>query len=159
MPQYSRPSLDEVDRELVDRLRADGRVTNAALAKAVGIAESTCTARVRRLRERGVITGFHAEVDPAMVGRPVEALVAVRFAGQQRQEFERLRAELLEVPGVLALFHLSGSTDYLVQVAAPTTDALRDFVLDHLTSNAGVAHAETSLVFDRARGAARLAQG
>src|SRR5699024_2124876 len=102
MPQHSLPSLpllDAIDRELVERLRADGRTTNAALAKAVGIAESTCTARVRRLRERGVITGFHAEVDPAMVGRPVEALVAVRFAGQQRQEFERLRAELLEVPG------------------------------------------------------------
>lgn len=157
MPKDPRPVLDPIDRELVELLRADGRLTNAALAKAVGIAESTCTTRVRRLLDRGVITGIHAEVDPALLGRPVEAFVAVRFAGQRRADFERLRAELPAVPGVLGLFHLSGSTDYLVHVAAVSTDALRDFVLDHLTGRPGVAHAETSLVFDRTRATARLA--
>jgi len=154
--QNPQVTLDPIDRELIELLRADGRATNAALAKAVGISESTCALRVRRLRNRGVLTGFSAEVDPATVGRPVEALVAVRFAGQLRQEFERLRIELLAVPGVLGLFHVSGSTDYLVHVAATSTDALRDFVLDHLTGRAGVAHVETSLVFDRVRGTAPI---
>lgn len=159
MPQNLQSGLDRIDGHLVELLRADGRATNAALAKEVGISESTCAMRVRRLRSRGVITGFSAEVDPAKVGRAVEALVAVRFAGQLRQEFERLRAELLAVPGALGLFHLSGSTDYLVHVAATSTDALRDFVLDHLTGRPGVAHVETSLVFDRVRGTAPLTAG
>lgn len=154
--QDPRPALDEVDRVLCETLRHDGRATNATLAKAAGIAESTCTARLRRLYSLGVVTGVHAVVDHVALGRPVEALVAVRFAGQRRRDFERLRAELPAIPGVLQIFHVSGANDYLVHVAARSTSELRDFVLDHLTSRADVAHAETSLVFDHARGRAPL---
>lgn len=118
------------------------------LARAAGIAESTCIARVRALRERGVIRGIHADIDPAALGRPVQAMVAVRFGGHQRDHFEQFRAEVPALPGVLATFHLSGATDYLVHVAAESSDALRDFVLDHLTNRPGVVHAETSLVFE-----------
>lgn len=156
MPNDPRPTVDAIDRKMIELLRIDGRMTNAALARSIGIAESTCTSRLRSLRTRGIISGIYAEVDPEVLGRGVEALIAVRFSGQRRQDFEQIRDELPDVPGVLALFHLSGSTDYLVHVAAVSTDALRDFVLDHLTGRAGVAHAETSLVFDRTRGTAPL---
>ncbi|WP_168583107.1 Lrp/AsnC family transcriptional regulator [Gephyromycinifex aptenodytis] len=155
-PQDPRPTLDEVDRVLAETLRRDGRATNATLAKAAGIAESTCTARLRRLQTLGVVTGVHAVVDHVALGRPVEALVSVRFSGQRRRDFERLRAELPMLPGVLQLFHVSGANDYLVHVAARSTSELRDFVLDHLTGRPDVAHAETSLVFDHVRGQAPL---
>ncbi|HET8600390.1 MAG TPA: Lrp/AsnC family transcriptional regulator, partial [Segeticoccus sp.] len=140
--------LDEVDALLVELLARDGRSPNTVLARAAGIAESTCIARVRALRERGVIRGIHADIDPAALGRPVQAMVAVRFGGHQRDHFEQFRAEVPALPGVLATFHLSGATDYLVHVAAESSDALRDFVLDHLTNRPGVVHAETSLVFE-----------
>lgn len=154
--QDPRPALDEVDRVLSETLRRDGRATNAILAKAAGIAESTCTARLRRLQSLGVVTGVHATVDHVALGRPVEALVAVRFSGQRRRDFERLRAEIPAIPGVLQIFHVSGANDYLVHVAARSTSELRDFVLDHLTGRPDVAHAETSIVFDHARGHAPL---
>lgn len=144
--------LDETDRRLVRLLVEDGRMSNAALARAVGIAESTCLVRVRSLRERGVVRGIHADLDPAAVGRPVQAMIAVRFGGHRRSHFEAFRAEVPHLPGVLAAYHVSGATDYLVHVAADSADALRDFVLDHLTNRPGVLHAETSLIFDALRG-------
>lgn len=125
---------------------------NNALAREVGVAESTCIARVRSLRERGVVRGVHADVDPAALGLTVQAMVAVRFGGHQREHFERFREEVPRLPGVLAAFHLSGGDDYLVHVVAPSPDALRDFVLDHLTNRPGVLHARTSLVFEASRG-------
>ena len=85
----SPPLLDDVDTALVAALVADARISNAALARRVGIAESTCVGRVRSLRERGVVTGFHASVDPARVGRPLQAVVAIREA---KEPFAELTA-------------------------------------------------------------------
>ena len=69
--------LDDVDRALVRLLRADARMSNAKLADEVGIAPSTCLARVRSLIERGVIRGFHADLDPRQLGLGLEALISV----------------------------------------------------------------------------------
>lgn len=148
--------LDVTDRRLVQLLEADGRASNATLAREAGIAESTCLVRVRSLRERGVIRGIHADVDPHAVGRPVQAAIAVRFGGHKRSHFEQFRDEVPNLPGVTAAYHVAGANDYLVLVAAESADALRDFVLDHLTSRPGVLHAESSLIFESLRGQASL---
>ena len=150
------PTLDVTDQRLVALLEQDGRMANATLAREVGVAESTCLVRVRSLRERGVIRGIHADIDPAMVGRPVQAMIAVRFGGHRRSHFEDFRREVPRLPGVLHAFHVSGATDYFVHVACESADALRDFVLDHLTNRPGVLHAETALIFDTLKGEGTL---
>lgn len=152
----SAPTLDRVDQQLVALLEKDGRTPNATLAREVGVAESTCLVRVRLLRERGVIRGIHADIDPAMVGRPVQAMIAVRFGGHRRTHFEEFREAVPKLPGVIGAFHVSGATDYFVHVACESADALRDFVLDHLTNRPGVLHAETALIFDTLKGEASL---
>lgn len=129
-------------------------MANNALARAVGIAESTCVTRVRSLRERGVIRGIHADVDLAALGLPIQAMVAIRLGGHEREHFEQFRDAVPLLAGVLGTFHVSGSNDYLVHVAAPSPDALRDFVLDHLTNRPGVVSAETSLIFEAIPGRA-----
>jgi DNA-binding Lrp family transcriptional regulator len=144
--------LDDVDRELVRLLTADGRMPNNALAEATGIAPSTCLTRVRALRERGVIRGFHADVDLAAVGQPLQALIAIRIGAHSRDEIDRFRAKVPGLPGVLSLFHVSGANDYLLHVSAASPNALREFVLDHLTADPAVSHAETSLIFEHIRG-------
>ncbi|USQ76707.1 Lrp/AsnC family transcriptional regulator [Ornithinimicrobium cryptoxanthini] len=150
--------LDRTDRRLVELLQKDGRMPNATLAREVGVAESTCLVRVRSLRERGVIRGIHADIDPAMVGRPVQAMIAVRFGGHRRSHFEQFREEVPRLPGVLSAYHVSGATDYFVHVACESADALRDFVLDHLTNRPGVLHAETALIFDMLKGEGNLTE-
>ncbi|WP_133784117.1 Lrp/AsnC family transcriptional regulator [Kribbella sp. VKM Ac-2571] len=144
--------LDEVDRTLVNLLTAEGRMPNNALAEAAGIAPSTCLTRVRSLRERGVIRGFHADVDLAALGQPLQALIAIRIGAHSRDEIDRFRTNVPRLPGVLSLFHVSGANDYLLHVSAATPDALREFVLDHLTADPAVSHAETSLIFEHVRG-------
>lgn len=147
----SRP-LDDTDRVLVAALIEDGRLTNAELARRVGLPESTCAGRVRALRDTGVIRGVHADVDHAALGRPMEAIVALRFAGHTRSSMDSFRSRVAAVPGVIAAYHVAGVEDYLVHITAPTSDDLRDLVLDHLTSLEGVVHAQTNLVFERIAG-------
>lgn len=151
-PPRPRPDLDDVDRTLLSLLSADGRRSVASLARDLAIPESTCAGRIRALVERGVIRGFHAELAPASLGYTVEAMVAVRFSGHMREHIEAFRDSVAQVPGVIAIYNTSGANDYLVHVAAAGSDALRDLVLDRVTSRPGVVHAETSLIFEATRG-------
>ena len=152
-PGHTQPGgLDGIDRAILRLLHRDGRMPNNALARAVGVAPSTCLARVRSLRERGIIRGVHAEVDLAAIGRPLQAMVAVRLAAHAREDIRRFREVAPGLPGVLAVYHVTGGTDYLLHVAMRDTDALRQFVLDQVAAQPSVAHAETSLIFEHIRG-------
>ncbi len=146
------PGLDETDVAILRALAKDGRLPNNALAAAVGIAPSTCLGRVRALRERGIIRGFHADVDPAAFGLPLQALIAVQLRAHTREQVDVFRRDAPGLPGVLSVFHVAGRNDYLMHVAAESPNALRDFVVEHLTSHPAIAHAETSLVFEHLPG-------
>ncbi|OIJ25729.1 AsnC family transcriptional regulator [Nocardioides luteus] len=146
-----RPPLDDIDHILLAELSIDARIPNNALAAKAGIAPSTCLTRIRALRERGVIRGFHADIDPALAGRPLQAMVAVRIQPNARSRLDPFLWDLSELPGVLNAFLLGGTYDFFVHVAAPDSTALNDFVVEHLSSNPDVALTETSLIFQHAR--------
>jgi DNA-binding Lrp family transcriptional regulator len=152
MPNNPQPPLDAIDRAIVETLGGDARITNQRLAERIGVAPSTALARLRALRDRGVIQGFHAEVDLAALGRPLQAMIAVRLAVHAREQIDAFTRAVRELPGVLMVFHLTGVTDYLVWVAAADPQDLREFVVDHLATHPSVAHAETSLIYEHRRG-------
>lgn len=139
--------LDETDRRIVELLRDDARMTNARLADLVGVAPSTCLARVRSLVDRGVITAFSAIVSPAALGMGLEALISVSIRTGARQRIPEFRADLEHRPEVRQLFFLGGAEDFVLHVAVHDTDALRDFVVEQLSAHPAVASTRTSLVF------------
>jgi DNA-binding Lrp family transcriptional regulator len=142
--------LDDIDRHIVRELARDARIANNALADRVGIAPSTCLGRVRSLRERGVIRGYHADVDPVALGRPLQAMIAVRLQSHARSRIRGFVAEVAGLPEVLNVFFLAGKDDFLLHVAAASTSSLRDFV-ETLSSNGDVSYTETSLIFEHIR--------
>jgi DNA-binding Lrp family transcriptional regulator len=143
--------LDEIDHQLLQALQQDARLSNKELAARVGVAPSTCHVRLRRLVDDGVILGFHAEVDPAVLGVGLEAIVAVRMAIQTVQAFNDLQEALTEMPEVVALYNVAGAVDFFVHVAVRDTDHLRNTVVDGLTSRPDVGGVETSLIFEHRR--------
>jgi DNA-binding Lrp family transcriptional regulator len=110
--------LDEIDATIVRELARDARIANNALADRVGIAPSTCLGRVRSLRERGVIRGYHADVDPAALGRPLQAMIAVRLQSDARGRLRGFVAGVAGLPEVLNVFFLAGKDDFLHRGAA-----------------------------------------
>jgi DNA-binding Lrp family transcriptional regulator len=143
--------MDELDSAIVGALQVDGRRSNRDLAGALGVSPSTMLERVRALRARGVLTGVHASVDLAKVGRPVQAMVTVRLRPQSRRVVLGFRDFILELPETLQVFVTTGTEDVLVHVAVQSTEALRDFVLDSLTGRPEVAGVRTDVVFDHRR--------
>ena len=151
MPQ-NQVQLDAIDEAILEILSGDARIPNKDLAERIGLAPSTCLARVRALRESGVLRGFHAEIDLGALGRPLQAMISIRLTVHAREQIDDFTSAVRELPGVLSVFHMTGVTDYLVWVAAADMDDLREFVVDHLATHSAVAHAETSLIYEHRRG-------
>ena len=146
-----RPALDDIDRRILRLLDSDARMPNNALAARLGIAPSTCLGRVRALRERGAIRGYHADIDPAALGRPLQAMIAVRLQSHARGHIPGFMAKIAELPEVINVFFLGGANDFLVHIAAAGTEELREFVVVNLSGNPDVALTETNLIFEHVR--------
>jgi len=141
-------TVDATDEAILRRLQQNGRQTNRELAEAIGIAPSTALERTRALRASGVIAGFHASFDPASLGRGVHALIAIRVRPQSEEAILTVRDNLAKLPETLSVFVVTGNDDVLVHVAVPSTQYLRDFVLDGLARRKEFVDVRTTVVLD-----------
>ncbi len=121
-------TLDEIDRRIVVELQADGRLTQAELSRRIALSAPAVAERLRRLEERGVITGYTARVDPQALGYGLLAYVRVRPAGPTEVYERRVEEALVERPEVLECHHLTGEDCFLVKVVARDTRHLEELV-------------------------------
>jgi DNA-binding Lrp family transcriptional regulator len=149
--------LDDTDRAILRVLSDDARISNKDLADRVGVAQSTCLARVRALREGGVIRGYHADIDPRALGHDLQAMIAIRLQPDARRAMAGFTAALIRLPEVLEVYFVAGANDFLVHVATSSTDELRRFVGEQLNRDPAVAGTETNLIFEHTRAAGRRA--
>lgn len=143
--------VDELDAAILRELQRDARRTNRDVAETVGVAASTALERTRSLRERGVIRGATLDVDLGLIGRPVQALIAVRIRPPSRANIEGFRDWAAGLPETLGVFVVSGNEDFLLHIAVGDTDGLYSFVIDRLTQRPEVADVRTSVVYDHLR--------
>jgi DNA-binding Lrp family transcriptional regulator len=148
--------LDVVDRQIVELLVRNARISNHAIAESVSIAESTSYTRVRALVNNGVIKGFHADVNFATIGQPLRAMILVQVHSDKRSQLLEEAQRIAEVPGVLEVQFLAGSFDLMIQAAFADSATLRDFVVKELSSSTAISSTNTSVVMDAFTGSAPL---
>ena len=149
-------TLDELDRDILRHLLADGRMRNLDLARAVGLSPAATHARVRRLEERGVITGYAARVDAELAGLDLLCLISIGIGLHQQDAVARVRKALGELPEVLECHHVTGQYDYQLKVVLPDRRALERFVVEKLTPLPGIARIHTSVVLATVKDTAAL---
>ena len=145
------PKIDDIDRRVLLELQTDARRPNVALATAASVSPSTMHARVRSLEERGVVTGYHAEVDLAALERRVEALVSVRLDPKTPDAVEEFIEAIWQMEATIAVTLLTGPFDVVVHVTATDIPSLGDTVLRRIASAPNVADEQTSIIFDHRR--------
>ncbi len=135
--------MDATDNRIVDLLVRNGRASYAQLGEEVGLSPHAVAGRVRRLVDRGVITGFTATVDPEHLGRRLDALIDVRLRPETLPEaFETAAAKLRSVREIA---FVTGRSDYQVRVACTDPDDL-DQTVRALRQQGGAAATETRIV-------------
>ena len=143
--------FDAIDQAILRELQNDARQTNRDLAAKTSVSPSTSLERVKLLRERGVITGYHATVDLDAMGRPVQALISVRIRPPARPVIEGFREWAARLPEVIGLFVTSGAHDFLLHIAVPDVNGVYAFVIDRLTERREVADVQTTLAYEHVR--------
>lgn len=122
-----RRPLDELDVALLEALRAHPRVGIQEIARMLGVARATATARLQRLEQAGVVTGYGPDVDVAAAGFGVQAFVTLEIA---QGALESVHRDLAAIPGVLEASATTGSGDVLCRVAAASHEALQRILVD-----------------------------
>ena len=139
-------ALDVIDREIVDELERDGRLSWQELGRRIRLSPNATGDRVRRLERRGVITGYRAVVDPAALGRSLEALISLRLA--PNADAGQLEERLAAWPEVQEAVHVTGRFDFELRVSTAGPRGLDDLLVG-MKRELGVAETETRLVLRR----------
>ncbi len=139
-------SLDETDKLILRMLQADGRVSNAEMARRVGLSAPATHARVRRLEGAGVIRQHSTLLDREAMGFDMVCFINVSLQLHQYEAIERFKELVQDMPEVLECHHITGEFDYLLKAVFRNRDELQEFVVNKLTPIPGMAQINTSLV-------------
>ncbi|PIV76078.1 MAG: AsnC family transcriptional regulator [Rhodobacteraceae bacterium CG17_big_fil_post_rev_8_21_14_2_50_65_11] len=143
--------LDQTDRRILAELQADGRMTNVELASRVGISAPPCLRRVRTLEEQGFIRGYHAEVEPRLLGFEVQVFAMVGLHSQAEADLTAFEARCRDWPLVRECHMLNGEIDFILKCVAPDLSSFQSFLTEQLTAAENVAQVRTSLVIRGAK--------
>ncbi|MEL7048317.1 MAG: Lrp/AsnC family transcriptional regulator [Pseudomonadota bacterium] len=144
-------SLDVIDWRILRELQSDGRITNVALAKKVGLSAPPCLRRVRTLEESGLIAGYTALLDEASLGYGLTAFVMVGLHQQAESDLRDFENLILSWPLVREAHMLSGESDFVLQCVSKDIGELQDFILNSITAARNVASVKTYLTIRRTK--------
>jgi DNA-binding Lrp family transcriptional regulator len=146
-----RVKLDRIDRLILRNLQEDGRMTNVELAKRASISAPPCLRRVRALEESGIITGYHADIDPGALGFGVMVFAQVGLSGQADHDLKAFEELVGEWPEVRECYMLRGETDFILKIVAEDGEAYNRFLTTRLTAAPNVAKVKSSDVIRRSQ--------
>ena len=126
------PDLDLVDCRIVAALQADGRLTNLELAERVGLSQSPCLRRVKRLERDGYIVGYRAVLQRNRLGLGLTVFIGVRIGGHANVDAEAFLDAVVAMAEVVACHLVSGETDYLLEVVVPDLEHYQRFLVGKL---------------------------
>ncbi len=138
------PTYDSTDRAILAVLQEDGRIPNIELAERVSLSPSACLRRLRALEQDGVIAGYRAELDRDRLGLQLTIFVELKVERHSLETSNRVEAALLAIPAVVACHVISGSADFLVEVAAPALNAYERVLLDQILAIPSVMDARST---------------
>ncbi|MEO1455325.1 MAG: Lrp/AsnC family transcriptional regulator [Pseudomonadota bacterium] len=143
--------LDQIDRNILAELQADGRMTNVELARRVGISAPPCLRRVRTLEEAGYIKGYNARVDARALDFEVQVFAMVGLTSQAEVDLSAFEARCRAWPLVRECHMLNGEVDFVLKCVAPDLSTFQTFLTEQLTAADNVASVKTSLVIRGAK--------
>jgi Lrp/AsnC family leucine-responsive transcriptional regulator len=146
--------FDDTDLELIELLQKDARMSQSELAKRVGLAASSVNERIRKLGERGLIIGYHAQISPEAMGYDLLAFVYVAWSKPETE-----KAFLKKITGqaiVMELHHVTGVWNYVLKVRVKNTRMLEGLLAKLIKAVPGVERTETIIVLTSVKETAEI---
>jgi Lrp/AsnC family leucine-responsive transcriptional regulator len=136
--------MNSLDYRIVDMLQRDGRATQLEISRAVGLSQPAVAERIRKLEERGVITGYTARVDATKLGKDITAFIGVNI--EHPRYFENFAKKVMALPEVLEAHRVAGQESYILKVRTSNTRTLDQLLVETLRTIDGVTRTHTTIV-------------
>lgn len=142
--------MDRYDRQILEILQQDGRISNQDLAERIGLSPAPTLRRVRALEDSGMIVGYRTLLDAKKLGLSLMALVYISMDQHTPERFEHFEAQIAGMPEVLECLLITGqSADYQLKVVVPDMDAYQSLLLTRINRIPGVSGVHSSFVLRR----------
>ena len=136
--------MDRFDEQILLALQQNARISNVQLADRVGLSASACSRRIQALEDSGIIAGYRAVLDRERIGLPMTVLVNVSIQTLSRDQMAAFEAAVMDIPEVIVCYLVSGSSDYLLRIAARDLPDFERIHTEHLSALPFVARIESN---------------
>lgn len=145
-PRTKRPKLDSIDLAILRALQDSSKITNATLAKRIGISPPSTLERVKKLEAAGIIRGYVAVLDAEQLNKPIQAIVQVSLAEHSTAVLAGAKKTIGTFDEVLACWHTAGDEDFILLVVVTNMAEYEQFVGEKLSSVMGIGRIRTGFV-------------
>jgi Lrp/AsnC family transcriptional regulator, leucine-responsive regulatory protein len=140
------PELNETNRKILRLLQREGRLSNAEVARRIGLSETPCLRRIRELEQDGVITGYRAVINEAKAGLPIAAFVLISTDQRTETDRRQFRDAVQAETTILSCAAIAGSHDFILYVVAANMADLGDLLMKRLLALPSVKDISSSIV-------------
>ena len=130
--------LDAIDLKILDAIQRDGRITKLALAEKAGLSPTPCWLRLHRLYKAGIISGYHARIEPRAIAPITSVLMEVTLGSHRQADFDRFERAVRDLPQVVSCWSVGGGVDYILKVVTRDVDAYQRLVDGLLQREIGI---------------------
>lgn len=145
----STQTLDDTDRKILRLLRSDARLTTQEIADRVGLSQTPCWSRIKRMEEAGVISGYVALLDPEKIGRPLSVIIEINLEQHDDEKIEAFSRHLAQMPEITDAYLTTGEYDYVIIAAVADTEDYEGFLRRRLLKFPGIRHARSTFCLRR----------
>jgi len=124
--------LDKTDKRILKEIQRMGQVSNVELAKRVGLSESPCLRRMRRLENEGIIKGYSVTLDQRKLGLSIVAFIQVKVDQRSEADSEAFQQSVMQEPAIIECYALTGDYDYLLKVVAKDLDEFGELTMHRI---------------------------
>jgi DNA-binding Lrp family transcriptional regulator len=130
----NRLKLDATDHKILEILQNDSNITNAQLAKEIGLSPAPTLERVNKLEASGVIKSYHAVIDPASVNLGVSTFVMVSLKGHNKENIEKFVNAINQIDEVIECHHITGVGDFILKLVSSDITTYQQLMLEKVSN-------------------------
>ena len=138
--------LDQIDRNVLEILQANAKITNAQLSKEIGLSPAPTLERVKKLETSGIIQSYHAQLSREKIGLGVTTFVMVTLVGHKKDTTMSFVDRVNEIPEIIECHHITGSGDFLLKVISKDISTYQALMLDVINEIDEVANTQTMVI-------------
>lgn len=136
--------MDDVDLKILRELQAQPEIPLTELAPRIGLSQTPCWRRLKKLEQEGVILGRAILLDPASLGLSINVFAHIKLTSHQEETLEALEQAVEEHPEIIECFSMSGDSDYMLRIVAQSIEAYERYLKRKLSHLPGVASVKSS---------------